>query len=434
MSKSPKKFLFLVDDGWRYERRELLYFLKGKVSFDIATHEESTFRYFSGDFKVHRIDVHPLKGTPLFNALMFFTKDLDTNLARTVRNVKVRTRGYLMRVIFLLQDLAGLMGLRRLSQTRVLEFLYRRSDCYGEILRNYDAILYNPVLSVDKRIVFEAKRKGLGVICSIFSWDNPMKDSEFITDADRYFVWNESSRKYLETLHGIPPERVDIVGPTQFDYLLEMRKRPPSSPSRRYVLFTCSLGVHDFWIDQETDIILMVRRVLDEIDPSVLLLVRPYPFAAQENPYGALLGREGIELAEFGKFKVWKLEISREDVEEKYYQIKDALCLVNLGSTIGLEASFTATPILQLAFNVPNELPAWQDLKEVLKNDHLELIFDTRFPNVVHDEAKLKDVLHDLIEGKVDKYLDYSRMLQDFANPMQVDAYREVFLQALERF
>ena len=428
-----KKYLFLVDDGWRYERRDLLYYLKGKVPFDIATHEETTFRKLSGDFKVFRLETCPLKGNPLFNFLMFFSRDLDTHTVRTARDVNVRTRGPVIRMLFMLQDLAGKLGLRRLSGARVLEMLYRRSDRYGEILRDYDAILYNPVLSIDKRIVFEAKRRGLEVVCSVFSWDNPMKDNEFIVDADRYLVWNEESRADLGTHHGIPPERVDIAGPTQFDYLLEMRKLPARQKVRRYVLFACSVGVYDFWIRQEIDIILMVRRVLDEIDPSILLLVRPYPFAARENPYVDLDRYDNVELAEFGEFKEWKLEISRRDVEEKYFQIKEALCFVNMGSTIGLEASFTDTPVLQIAFNLPNDLPSWQDLSEIMKNDHLKLILDPRFPNVVHDEAEMKRVLQDVVAGEVERYRDYSKMLQKFANPMRVGAYKEVFLKALAR-
>lgn len=57
--KQSHKLLFLLDDGWRYEKRELLDFLKDKVDFKVITHDYSTHEKLQGDFQVVRIDPSP---------------------------------------------------------------------------------------------------------------------------------------------------------------------------------------------------------------------------------------------------------------------------------------------------------------------------------------------------------------------------------------
>ena len=433
MNARGKKFLYLVDDGWKYERRELLDYLGKDLSFDVATHDEQTARELGRDFTVHKLEKFPLKGSPLYTLLMFFARELDTETVRNIQRLRYHQSSLPVRAMMRFRELLGTLGLRRYSYSRALEILYRRSDRYGEILKDYEFLVFSPVMVSDKRIIYEARRRGIRIVCSVFSWDNPMKDNEFMPDADRYLVWNRENRETLGQLYGIPGEIVDIVGPVQFDYLLDRRK-PEAAPGPgpgRYILFACSTGI-PFHIEQEVELVLLIRRLVDGVDPSVTVVVRPYPYSRDEHAYDVLKDREGIEVASFGTFTDWKIEITRDDLDGKLAQIEGAASIVNVVSTIGLEASFTETPILQVAFTVPGKHEPWQDLAHIFKNDHLGWIIDPDYPNTVRDEEELGRALADVLGGRGGRYLPYREKLQRFANPMDVQSYKEVYLRRLE--
>jgi hypothetical protein len=431
MKNREKEFLYLVDDGWRYERRELLLHLKKTLSFDVATHDEKTAGELKGDFRVHRLKIYPLRGNPLYTALLFFARELDTESIRRVRVRRYHESSAAIKALMLLREALGKLGLRRYSYSRALKFLYRNSNRYGDLLEGYKFLIFSPFTVVDKRIIYEAQKKGIRIICSVFSWDNPWKDNEFMPDADRYLVWNKESRANLQKLHGIPPEIVDIVGPTQFDYLLDRRPSSRRKEKSRYVLFTCSTGT-PYYIVQELELVLLTRRLLDEIEPETGILVRPYPFSNDEHAYDSLEGERGIEVASYGTFRDLKVEMTRDDLDDRLAQIEGAACVVNVGSTIGLETSYTDTPIIQIAFTLPGDRKPWQDLSRVFGKDHLSWIIDDEYPNTVHDPAQLKQVLADVLRGRTGPYVPYRKKLQSFARPLEVGSFKDVFRKRLE--
>jgi len=429
----PKKFLFQVDDGWRYDRSEVLNYLKGKLDFDIVTYDDLTYEKLRDDFNVIKLERYSPRNI-LYILMMFFARELDTNINKTIRRIRWHKSPLHIKLFQSIRNLIGRLGLRRYNYYRAHRYLYRKSNKHTDLLCNYRAIVYSPVHTIDKRIVYEAKNMGLSIICWVYSWDNPLKENEFIPDANRYLVWNRETSDLLHRLYKIPSAIVDIVGPVQFDYLLKkQRQPPPKSAADKYIFFTCSVGRLDFYVNQEIQLILMIRQLMDEIDPSSRFVVRPYPAAGEQDAYKALETHDNIEIVSIGSFQGWStIETTRENQDEKYDQIAQAACLISLGSTIALEASFTDTPIIQLNFNLPNDGPAWQDLKEIYKNEHLSLIIDHAYPNIINNKSELKQALADILAGRTEQYMPYSEKLQHFANPLEVTSYKAVFYEALK--
>jgi hypothetical protein len=258
-----------------------------------------------------------------------------------------------------------------------------------------------------------------------------MKDNEFMTDADRFFVWNEQCARWLCDIHPVPRERVSVVGPVQFDYLRELAKEPaPPRPEQRYVLYACATA-REYHIEQELNLVLRIADLLEDIDPGVRLLVRPYPYRETAHVYEMVENRGNIEVLEFGEVNPEMIVMSKQDMIDRQRQIQQAACMINHSSTIGLEASFTDTPIIQVAFNVPHRFPAYMGVEEIQKNDHLRLFIEADFPNVVHGEEALKKALTDVLRGQCESYLPYSAMLQRFADPLDAPSYKQVFLEHL---
>ncbi|MEM7390859.1 MAG: hypothetical protein AAF492_00805, partial [Verrucomicrobiota bacterium] len=216
-----KRYLFMADDGWRYERRESLKYLNDKLDMHVATHDPGVAKMLEEDFEVVLLPLSPLKGKLSYTLVMFFARELDSMVVKTVQRIRFHFASPLMKLLHGVRRLAGALGLRRYTYARALKFLYRGSKMHTELLKQYDVLVSIPVNTIDKRIEYEAMALGLDVICYVFSWDNPMKDSEMSPDATKYLVWNRETKDELCERHDIEPERVGLVGPVQFDYLLE---------------------------------------------------------------------------------------------------------------------------------------------------------------------------------------------------------------------
>ncbi len=434
MKQHEKKYLFLLDDGWRCEKLDLLYYLKGKIDFGIATHDKATWNRLKDDFSVHMLARHKTPRRFIYYFIKLFASELPTNNIRYKREIKIRRGPLLQRLLTLVNYIAPRFTFRKYRCCHALDFLFRTSDFHGKLLSRYDVFIFSPVHMFDKRIIYEAKNHGLKVVCWVYSWDNPMKDNEFMENASRYFVWNSQCAEALCKLHPVPREKVDIVGPVQFDYLIEQWNQKPPAPGGpgRYVMYACATALPEH-TDQEVNMVINIRRILDSIDPEVKLLVRPYPYRNAHEVYRKLLNRPNIELAEFGHVTEEMILMTKEDLLERQSQIEKAMCLINFASTIGLEASFTQTPIVQLNFNFPHQYPSYIDIKEVLKNDHLKLVTDPEYPNTANNAAELKNILSEIVAGRKEKYMKYSDKLQLFANPLKTDCYKQVFLNALKQ-
>jgi hypothetical protein len=344
----------------------------------------------------------------------------------------VAAKGPIVRFFHALRALAGCIGLRRYSYTRALEWCYRNSHEHDELLARYHTLVYMPVFAADKRVIFEARNAGLRICCWVYSWDNPMKDNEFPADADCYLVWNEATRDDLCRLHGIPEARTRQVGPVQLDYLRNIDWANVRPPEERYVLYACAMGL-DEMLAQEVGMIRRIRSIMDDVAPETALYVRPYPNRKTIEGYASLRDAPGIRMLDFGEIKGGRILITHDDLVERIVQIHNAACFINLGSTIGLEAAYTDTPMLQLNYNIPNDYPAYLDLRQPLKNEHLKYLIRDEYPNTIHSDEELRTSLAAILGGEVEAYGAYSQFLRAFSDPIpDADSYRHVLLKALQ--
>jgi hypothetical protein len=433
-AESNGEILFLLDDGWRHEKQVIMRYLNEQLPFSIATHNAMTHQFFQANYTVHLLPVIPVNRHPLYTPAIYFARELDTVLIRRQRADWLASRSGSVRLLHRIRRWLGQIGLRPYRYEDALAWLYRGSNHYAEVLAPYKALIYNPVSVRDKRILFEARARGMKLISWVYSWDNPFKDNEFLSCADAYLVWNKENLNDVANLHGVPREKIHVVGPAQMDYLKGRPDAPPVPPARRYVLYPCAIG-RDVLITQEIEVILDLRDLLDAIDPTVELLVRPYPFRINnhEDHYTALRQRKGITVARFGELVDKRILINAGVEEERYVQFRDAVCLVNMGSTIGLEAAYTQTPLIQLAYcdaKTPSEELA---LRHVFKNEHLRYMITPEYPNVVKNRTELEACLRDILSGNTTPYQPYSASLRNFSDPLKAPSYKQVLCDTIRQ-
>ncbi|GEM_PF-4294327 len=428
---SSSRILFVVDDGWLPEKIDLFRYLRKEgLNFELATHRHWTLEPLA-EFDPIALHPEPLKKGVRYIWLFFWARELETNLTRLMGRLAWSKRSGFSRAWNLVRGWLGRLGLRRKTYAEQLKKLYRGSSQFEEMLNGYDLLIYNPVSVQDKRILFEClQHPSCRLITWVYSWDNPYKDHEWISDASAYLVWNEEGKTDLYELHGVEPDRVEISGAIQFEYLLHLDLTP--APDReRYLLFTCSIAQDEF-ISQEVDLIVNISELLLAVNPEVTLQVRPYPFRhADRLPYyDRLLNLKNVKLLKYGTINGTVRVSSSEDLVQKAVQLRDAEAVLNLGSTIGLEASFTSAPILQL---LPPATGQRWDIREMLKNEHLRFLIRKEMPNVLTTDEEMVTAFSDILSGQTEEYMAYTRALQQMINPDRTHSFFSTFHTTVNR-
>src|SRR5687768_17214172 len=89
-----------------------------------------------------------------------------------------------------------------------------------------DLLLVTPLVdfgSYQTDYVKAAHRIGLPVAFVPFSWDNLTNRGLIRVAPDRVLVWNDRQQHEAVALHGVPADRVVVVGAPRFDEFFAMR-------------------------------------------------------------------------------------------------------------------------------------------------------------------------------------------------------------------
>ncbi len=228
----------------------------------------------------------------------------------------------------------------------------------------------------------------------VYSWDHPCKHTCFSTRA-RYVCWNEPLRQDIIELQNIAPQNVTVVGASQFAYIDEYNK-VKNSLSRTfnfdYVYMGCAIGAADLVAD-EVAVAESVSEVLEQTHPTWKLVVRPYPVQANWKLYEKLRNRPNVVMDD--GFRTLDLSVKDNHILEKFEKIANSKAFFHLGTTMGLEACFTATPsfILDYGYTEKEGLSLYNFIHQFQNDKHL---IDLAPQNAVKSEAELVGVLEDL--------------------------------------
>lgn len=234
---------------------------------------------------------------------------------------------------------------------------------------------YQPVLVVaaNPGLVFSevpllrtARRRGVPSMAIDPSWDNFTNKLIPVRHVDRLVVWNEIMKEQAVSLHGYAADAVRVAGAPQFDPHFgprtpraEFFSRVGADPSRRLIALTTTPRLlyrhHDH----------VLRSLVSAMENGTLqnaqVLVRLHPrdeFDAYrdftrtphviiEKPF-----RETVKVAD---------GLAIDVMPEHQKHLGDTLChadvVVNVASTISVEACIFDTPVVNINFDGPGETP-----------------------------------------------------------------------------
>lgn len=229
---------------------------------------------------------------------------------------------------------------------------------------------------VDPLIMREAQHFGAKVVSVIQSWDNPSSKGYGGCNTDYTVVWNDVNRREMIQMHDLSPERVFTMGVPHWDAYFgpEMESLERSAfferygldPSKKTILFATSspsLYHHNFKV--AADILEKIQAGAYGTDCQLLMRVHPtyFMFERDGSPTKAYLSsQENMSelkkkfgnLVSFGipkvktNAKVW--DIDQGDQMLLAEMLKFADVLVNVYSTMMIEASLFDLPIVNIAY------------------------------------------------------------------------------------
>ncbi len=247
-----------------------------------------------------------------------------------------------------------------------LRGLRRRSEDYAPPFAKWqpDVVFSNHLFARwDAGILWRAHVEGVRTVGMVHSWDNPSNKAVFPPGVDRLLVWGPVMRREMEEYFRVRPETITEVGTPQFD----VYARPPAvskaqlldsfgfEPDARLVIYGSGAPGH---CPEEPEF----PRILSPLcrDPApdgdprpIRMVVRLHPRDRLER-YGALHGAHGVALEVAGRVTTHmddRWNPTDDDHAHFVAEMRHADVVVNMASTVALDAAANDTPIVHARFD-----------------------------------------------------------------------------------
>jgi hypothetical protein len=288
-----------------------------------------------------------------------------------------------------------------------LERAYLRGGTTG----GYDALLRReaPDLAVFTRLFFSeetpliraAVRAGVPTLGVVASWDNLTSKGPLLPRVDRLVVWNDGMRDEAVRYHGYRPEQVAVTGAAHHDLAFTAREAFASraqflaklglDPGKRLVVYA---GEDPSISPEAPRYVEILHRFIREgaLSFPAQLLVRPHP---QDDPrrFDAARRLPGVvfDLPGRPSERYW-MDMTREHLRHLYETMAHADVVVNVCSSIVLDAALFDTPCVCVGFT-ERPHPVFHDARRLFEMDHFREVLDTGATEVVLTEVALREAL-----------------------------------------
>jgi hypothetical protein len=216
----------------------------------------------------------------------------------------------------------------------------------------------------------EAKSLGLKVVAAITNYDNIVNRGFRGFLPDKVAVWSRLMADEAMHLQKIPASRIDITGPAQFDHLFQPLSLSREDylqslgldPQRKTILFAGGVNITRYFE--------IYRLFLDSPAFGAVsrpnLIIRPYPhskllsspgwqvleklFSQKERVYISnpmSTSADNLLASDLKRDLAWG-----QDADDLYYLLKFSEVMVNIFSTISLEAAICDLPTIHLGYDL----------------------------------------------------------------------------------
>jgi len=348
---------------------------------------------------------------------------------------KAKMRGWLFFAVYrlatiLLRSFVFLRGWLRAADTYM--FSYLSDGYYEKLFEKYhpDLVVIHSVYELTAVPVARvAKRKNVPSLGIVISWDNLTNKADIYARCGKLAVWNDVMRQQAVKYHQYRPEEVAVIGTTQFDAYMVLDneietkerffERKKLNADKKLIVYTTSPER----IGGKTEVEAM-RLIYDKMcaggQAAVQMLVRVYTKDSIDR-YGRLSGLPGLVLDDPRDiFKGQVLSYKEQDkrfVLDLAAAMKYADVVVNLDSTITLDAAIFDVPVVNLAFG---KLKFWSE------TSHYRHLVETGGARLAFDAGQLVSQISAYLGDRSTDRENRKRLVEKLCGPIDGRRTREL--------
>ena len=236
-------------------------------------------------------------------------------------------------------------------------------------------VLSGPFQFEQPAIYAAARKLGIPALAYIPSWDNVTTKNRMVFQYDGYIVWNETVKQ--ELLDFYPDSRskpIYVVGPPQFDVFYQERffesredfcEKEGLDPKLPIIVY--AVGSPNF-LKEHHGAVHVAKKVVEGSLGEVQLLVRPHPIhdnAEMREIFGSFGPRVRLQESTNAGKQLTKRTQDVAQITEWVNTFRHASVVVNLSSTVTVDASIFDKPVVNLDFDPQPGQEDQQLIKEV---------------------------------------------------------------------
>ncbi|MGE0821942.1 MAG: hypothetical protein AB7G75_05085 [Candidatus Binatia bacterium] len=257
----------------------------------------------------------------------------------------------------------------------------------------------------DAFLLHLAVRRRIPVAAAILSWDNLSSKGVVNPSPDRLFVWSDHMRHEAITLQGIAADRIIKTGTAVHDVFAhadrfgsraENLRRLGLDPQRHLLFYGSSHGGN---LSDEVEFVKDIARWVetDALGVPCQLWVRLHPQAVSGpykipiEPYLQLASpRVKIELPPVrNSALMW--DLPQNDLTHLVALLRDASVVVNIGSTLSIDAAILDRPVISLGYDPCGELPYDRSVRRYYSYTHVSHLVRVGAVQIATSSNDLRD-------------------------------------------
>ena len=303
----------------------------------------------------------------------------------------------------------------------------------NKILKFDRVFLLSTDYIIDKSILKICKDCNTPVSVFVHSWDNLAGRGFFSERPDNLLVWNDTMKKQAQILHNIPEKNIYVVGVPQFWFYKQLENKVNKAfffrhyikEKKKTITYTCCASRvfpdEDLFIEKlinfikknkfnlilrlhTTERIKFYKKKFSNIDNVVI-----------DTPGGLFAASEVNNLNDT------KIEILRFLSLMKYSNV-----VINLASTITLDAIIFDTPVVCPAFNIKKiKKRQWNEAKEWYKSTHFKYIVESKSIRVAKNMKELKKYILMYLKNKKTDSINRKKLSKEFCK-INIDVKKKI--------
>ncbi|GAB1350644.1 hypothetical protein MASR1M107_28590 [Ignavibacteriales bacterium] len=324
--------------------------------------------------------------------------------------------------------------------------LARISSEYDKLIKSpYNLVIYISRFLPSLHLPLRFQHVGAKVYHWNYSWDHPFRSNLIPPTSDLYLVWNTALAEDLVEIHRISRNRIKVVGSAVVDYLVDKSLHSSGNIKEvidfqnikgKYLVYLFGTGYLPA-LEQEKELVRLISNILWNTRKDVVLIARPYPDS--ETGIDGYLDLENLPNVKVQKdIRIGSNMQTDEDMIVKRELLENSLGVINLYTTMAMEAAVLGKPVIQLAF-IPESLSRLStgdgiDVEFLMTGKHLtKYLYRSEFPNVVLNEDELRVIIRQVVNGDYNlNLLKYSDYLNSFCQPDKSKLSVEQIIDAIK--